>query len=145
VLTQTPYRISPEITFLGEIPRICDFEAQTTYFADEEGAEDFVPDDSALAINTSNGLVVISGCAHAGICNTLEYARKVSGIDKVYAVFGGFHLRLDNEQTRQTVNYFKAMAIPHIYPAHCTALPALVRFYEAFSIHQVLTGDHFYF
>jgi len=130
---------------LGEIPRVNEFEAQTTHFFTDDGREDFVLDDSALAIKTSNGLVVVSGCAHAGICNTVEYARKVTGVGNVYAVFGGFHLRADNDQTHRTIEFFKQLAIPRIYPAHCTALPAMVRFYEAFNIHQVLTGDHFYF
>jgi 7,8-dihydropterin-6-yl-methyl-4-(beta-D-ribofuranosyl)aminobenzene 5'-phosphate synthase len=145
IFTQTPYKISPDITFLGEIPRKFDFESQATYFKDAEGNDDFVPDDSALAITTSNGLVVISGCAHAGICNIVEYAKQVTQTEKVHAVIGGFHLRLDNNQTAQTISYFKSLSIPNIYPAHCTALPALARFYEAFAIHQVLTGDFFYF
>ena len=145
ILAQTPYKISPEITFLGEIPRKSDFEIKTTHYIDENGSDDLIPDDSALAVTTSKGLVVISGCAHSGICNTIEYAKQVTGINKVYAVFGGFHLRSDNVQTQKTVEYFKAMQIPHIYPAHCTSLPALSKFYEAFKIHQVLTGDYFYF
>ena len=145
ILAQTPYKISPEITFLGEIPRKSDFEIKTTHYIDENGSDDLIPDDSALAVTTSKGLVVISGCAHSGICNTIEYAKQVTGINKVNAVFGGFHLRSDNVQTQKTVEYFKAMQIPHIYPAHCTSLPALSKFYEAFKIHQVLTGDYFYF
>jgi 7,8-dihydropterin-6-yl-methyl-4-(beta-D-ribofuranosyl)aminobenzene 5'-phosphate synthase len=145
ILTQTPYKISPEITFLGEIPRKSDFEIKTTHYIDENGDEDLIPDDSALAVTTSKGLVVISGCAQSGICNTVEYAKQTTGINEVYAVFGGFHLRSDNVQTQKTVEYFKALKIPHIYPAHCTSLPALSKFYEAFEIHQVLTGDYFYF
>jgi len=145
VETQKPYKISPEITFLGEIPRKFDFEAKTTHYKDANGIDDFVPDDSALAITTSSGLVVVSGCAHAGICNTVDYARHITGVDKVSAVFGGFHLRSDNDQTKQTIEYLKALRIPNIYPAHCTSLPALAKFYEAFRIHQVLTGDYFYF
>lgn len=143
-LSQVPVQISPNITFLGEIPRLIDFESKSTYFEDENGQPDYVPDDSALAIKTHKGLVVISGCAHAGICNTIDYAVKVTGINKVHAVFGGFHLRSDNDQTRKTIEYFKQLNIEYIRPSHCTSLPALFRFYEAFGIHQVLTGDFFY-
>jgi 7,8-dihydropterin-6-yl-methyl-4-(beta-D-ribofuranosyl)aminobenzene 5'-phosphate synthase len=145
IFSRTPYNISPEIIFLGEIPRYNDFEAQITHFKDDTGADDFVPDDSALAITTSKGLVVISGCAHAGICNTIDYAREVTGISTIHAVMGGFHLRSDNEQTRQTIDYLKKLKVEKVYPSHCTALPALAKFYEAFNIHQVLTGDYFYF
>jgi 7,8-dihydropterin-6-yl-methyl-4-(beta-D-ribofuranosyl)aminobenzene 5'-phosphate synthase len=144
-LSEKPVHISREIIYLGEIPRINEFEAKTTYFYDEKGDDDFVLDDSALAVISPNGLVVISGCAHAGICNTIEYARKVTGVNRVYAVFGGFHLRSDNEQNQLTVEFFKKLEITKIYPCHCTALPALAKFYEVFKIHQVLTGDHFYF
>lgn len=144
-LSKTPYKISPNITFLGEIPRLFEFEVVPPHFADEHGNLDLVPDDSALAVNTSKGLVIVSGCAHSGICNTIEYARKVTGIEHVFAVIGGFHLRSDNQQTVETVEYFKRSAITKIYPTHCTSLPAMARFYDAFKIHQVLTGDFFYF
>jgi 7,8-dihydropterin-6-yl-methyl-4-(beta-D-ribofuranosyl)aminobenzene 5'-phosphate synthase len=145
ITTDIPYKISPNITFLGEIPRRNQFESQSTYFDDADGNYDFVPDDSALAVKTSKGLVVVSGCAHAGICNTIDYAREVTGIDNVHAVFGGFHLRNDKEQTHETIRYFKELAIENIYPSHCTSLPALSLFYQTFGIHQVLTGDFFYF
>ena len=145
IFSRLPYAVSPEIMFLGEIPRVNDFEAQITHFIDDAGADDFVPDDSALAIRTAKGLVIVSGCAHAGICNTIDYARKVTGIPVIHAVLGGFHLRSDNEQTRRTIDYLKKLKIEYIYPSHCTALPALAKFYEAFSIHQVLTGDYYYF
>jgi 7,8-dihydropterin-6-yl-methyl-4-(beta-D-ribofuranosyl)aminobenzene 5'-phosphate synthase len=145
ILSKEPYEISEQITFLGEIPRLNSFESQTTYFTDENGNEDFVPDDSALVLKTKKGIVVISGCAHAGICNTIEYARKITGIDKVHVVFGGFHLRNDNEQTLETIKYLQNLGVDKICPSHCTSLPALTLFYQAFGIHQVLTGDYFYF
>ncbi len=145
ILSKKPYKISPQITFLGEIPRLNDFEAKTTSFELENGSEDFVYDDSALAVKTPKGLVVVSGCAHAGICNTIEYARTVTGIDYVYGVIGGFHLKLNNQQTQKTIEYFKYLKIEKVYPAHCTALPALSAFYQNFKIEQVLSGNIIYF
>ena len=145
ITSREPYKISPQIYFLGEIPRINDFEAKSTYFYHEGGQEDFVPDDSGLAVITASGIVVISGCAHAGICNTIEYAKKVTGISVVSAVIGGFHLRTNNEQTQKTIEYFKASGIKDIYPTHCTGLPALAQFYNAFETYQVLAGDYFNF
>jgi 7,8-dihydropterin-6-yl-methyl-4-(beta-D-ribofuranosyl)aminobenzene 5'-phosphate synthase len=146
ILSRKPYAISHDITFLGEIPRVTEFEAKTTFFIDADGVEDFVPDDSALVIKTPKGLVVVSGCAHAGICNTIAYAREVTGIADVYAVMGGFHLRgLEGDQTFQTISYLKQLGVEKVYPSHCTALPALAMFYQEFKIHQVLTGDFFIF
>ncbi|HPY82375.1 MAG TPA: MBL fold metallo-hydrolase, partial [Bacteroidales bacterium] len=85
-------------------------------------------------------LIIISGCAHAGICNTIEYAKKVTGLKSVFAVLGGFHLKHPDEQTVQTIAYFKAHAIQHIYPSHCTELPALALFYQEFKIRLLHTG-----
>lgn len=126
--------------FLGSVPRTNSFEAQTTAFADETKQPDFVPDDSGIAIVEDNKLIVITGCAHAGICNTIAHAKQTTGIDKVYAVLGGFHLKKQNSQTQQTIEYFKAEDIEHIYPSHCTELPALAAFYDAFGIRQLRTG-----
>ncbi len=97
ILTRDPYPVSENITFLGEIPRINDFESKTTSFIKEDGSPDFMPDDSALAINSPKGLIVVTGCSHSGICNIAEHARYVMGSDKVYAVIGGFHLKKDDK------------------------------------------------
>ncbi|NJK97161.1 MAG: MBL fold metallo-hydrolase [Bacteroidetes bacterium] len=145
ITSRIPFEISPEITFLGEIPRLNNFESQQTYFYFDDKSDDFVSDDSAIVVKTNKGLVVISGCAHAGICNTIDYACKVTGTEKVFAVIGGFHLKGDNEVTHKTIQYMKQKNIEQVYPSHCTALPALVGFSREYKIYQVLTGDIFYF
>lgn len=144
-LSKSSFKISEQITFLGEIPRANNFEAQSTAFELENGEEDFVKDDSALAVKTKKGLVVISGCAHSGICNIIDYARKITQQEKVYGVIGGFHLKKNDLQTQKTIKYFKKLNIPKIYPSHCTALPALSAFYQNFNIKQVLSGNIIYF
>ncbi|MEN8121197.1 MAG: MBL fold metallo-hydrolase [Bacteroidota bacterium] len=145
ITSKKPFQISDQITFLGEIPRLNDFEAKTTTFELEDGTEDFVPDDSALAVKSDKGVIVVSGCAHAGICNTIDYAIKVTGIDNVYGVIGGFHLKKNDLQTQKTIEYFKHRNIERIYPSHCTALPALAAFHQTFNTKQVLSGDIIYF
>lgn len=145
IISQGLHEISPEITFLGEIPRKNDFEARHTHFMFEDGSDDYVLDDSALMIRTSNGLVIVSGCAHAGICNTVEYACEVAETNKVSAVIGGFHLKNEPEITQKTMEYLKRKGVKHIHPSHCTSLPALAAFHREFNIFQVLTGDYFYF
>ena len=145
ITSSGPYRISEKIFFLGEVPRLNDFEAKSTTFTDENGNDDFVPDDSAMVFVQGDEIVVVTGCSHSGICNITEHARKVSGIQKVKAVIGGFHLKRDNKQTRETVKYFKETEIKQLYPSHCTELPALSVFQREFGIEQVKTGKQINF
>ncbi|NLX66065.1 MAG: MBL fold metallo-hydrolase [Bacteroidales bacterium] len=145
VTTDKPYKISDTIVFLGEIPRITDFESQQTPFSLEEGTPDFVPDDSAIAILTEQGLFVITGCGHAGIVNTLEQAKKVTNEDRIYGVMGGFHLKKSDRQTKETIQYLLNHKITHVIPSHCTAFPALVQFSKKFDIRLPKTGDLFSF
>lgn len=140
ILSEKPYFINENIVFLGEIPRKFDFEKWNTPYVDEFGKEDFISDDSALAIVQKDGLVIVTGCSHSGICNIIEYAKSVTGIDKIKAVIGGFHLKKVNNQTKKTIEYFKENKIEQIYPSHCTQLPALAEFYKEFKIQQVKTG-----
>jgi len=132
--------VEENIIFLGEVPRKNNFEAQTTAFVDENGNKDFVTDDSVLAVVSGTELIVISGCAHAGICNTISHAKEVTGLDKVKAVIGGFHLKFDNRQTEETIQFLKNENIETIIPSHCTALPALAAFYREFQIKHLQTG-----
>ncbi len=141
ITSANPYKITDHIIFLGGIPRLNEFESKTTNFRIENGDDDFVTDDSALAIIQDNSLIVVSGCAHSGICNICEHAKKVTGISKISAVIGGFHLKLIDEQTRQTIAYFKKEQISRIIPSHCTELPALSAFYSEFKINQLKTGQ----
>ncbi len=145
ITTKDAYQISDQITFLGQIPRINDFEAKSTPFVLEDGTDDFVYDDSALAIKTDNGLVVVSGCAHSGICNIIDYAIQITGVKNIYGVIGGFHLKKNDTQTQKTIKYFTDLEIKKNYPSHCTALPALAAFHQTFNTKQVLSGDIIYF
>lgn len=89
----------------------------------------------------NEGLFVITGCGHSGIVNTLEHAKKVSGHEQICGIMGGFHLKEVDTQTTETINYLRKNKVRHIIPSHCTELPALSAFYEAFRIKQVRTGD----
>lgn len=144
-LSKYPILLTPNLYFLGEIPRVTNFENKTTGFCFKNGTNDFIDDDSALAAVINNGLVIVTGCSHSGICNICEYAKKVTGIKKIKAVIGGFHLKHRNTQTRETIKYFKSNAVENLLPAHCTGLPALSLFYNEFKIGQVKTGMVFEF
>lgn len=141
ILTKEPYKITEEVTFLGEIPCLNDFEAKTTTFYDDRKKDDFVPDDSALAITSKKGLIVMAGCSHAGICNIVEYAKKITGSKKVYAVIGGFHLKEVDEVTLKTINYFKKEKVKRIYPSHCVGESVLRKFEEELGSEKIRSGD----
>ncbi len=102
-------------------------------------------DDSAVALQTEKGLFVITGCGHAGVVNTLEHARNVTGEQKIFGIMGGFHLKKRDQQTIETIHYLKENRVEHIIPSHCTALPALVAFAESCQIQTVKTGDNLSF
>ena len=141
ITSKGPYKISDRIIFLGEIPRLTDFESQKTSFSFEDGTPDFVMDDSAVALLMDEGLFVITGCGHAGIINTLEYARKVTGENRLFGIMGGFHLKKQDRQTKETIRYLQENDIKHVFPSHCTAFPALMEFAGSFRLRLLKTGD----
>ncbi|AHW61166.1 7,8-dihydropterin-6-yl-methyl-4-(beta-D-ribofuranosyl)aminobenzene 5'-phosphate synthase [Draconibacterium orientale] len=143
--SKDPLQLTENLFFLGEIPRNNDFESQATSFEFADGSDDFIPDDSALAAIVNNELIVITGCSHSGICNICEHAKKVSGVNKIKAVIGGFHLKKQNKQSLKTVEYFKKNKVAKLLPSHCTALPALALFHSTFKTEQVKTGMVFRF
>jgi len=145
ISTEKHFKLFDGAYFLGEIPRATDFESQATSFVLEDGRPDFVMDDSALALKTEKGLFVVTGCGHSGVVNTLEHAKKVTGENRIYGIIGGFHLKEINLQTKETIEYLKKNEVKHIFPSHCTALPALSAFYSSFGIKQIKTGDVFTF
>lgn len=139
--SREPVRLSEQVFFLGEIPRTNDFESKQTPFIKEDGSDDFVMDDSALAILSPKGLVVISGCAHAGICNTIDYAMKVTGVEKVQMVMGGFHLLQDDALTQRTIDWLKSKAVEQVIPSHCTSFSAQAAIYKSFRFTPLKSGN----
>jgi 7,8-dihydropterin-6-yl-methyl-4-(beta-D-ribofuranosyl)aminobenzene 5'-phosphate synthase len=94
---------------------------------------DDLEEDQAIVIHVRDkGLVVLSGCAHAGIINTLEYARRISGVERVHAVIGGFHLaRSKPEEIQATIDALQALAPAVLVPCHCTGFEATCAFARA--------------
>ena len=131
-LSAEPLELFKDAYFLGSVPRIVEFESKGTDQIKEDGTLDLVEDDSGLVFKTDKGLVVISGCAHAGICNTIEHAKKITDTEKVYAVLGGFHLQGMDDVTNKTIEYLKGLDVEYISTSHCTRFPALVQFYNTF-------------
>jgi 7,8-dihydropterin-6-yl-methyl-4-(beta-D-ribofuranosyl)aminobenzene 5'-phosphate synthase len=96
----------------------------------KEFKRDFLQDDQSIVINVKDkGLVVLTGCAHAGVVNTVNYAREISGVDRVWAILGGFHLgRAKEEEIERTIDAITALNPMVISPSHCTGFPAIARF-----------------
>ena len=134
ITSDTPLEFASNIFYLGEIPRKTSFETGMS-----EG--EHMSDDSALAIKTKNGTIVLTGCSHSGICNISKYAKEVTG-QKLYSVIGGFHLfEEDPKAVDGTIEYFKSEKPERLYPMHCVDFPTLVRFYNEFKFRKYGTGD----
>jgi 7,8-dihydropterin-6-yl-methyl-4-(beta-D-ribofuranosyl)aminobenzene 5'-phosphate synthase len=90
--------------------------------------EDTVPEDTSVVVDTADGLVLISGCGHAGIINSMEYARSVVRAAPVVAAIGGFHLFAATDETiAWTAGQMKALGVRYLLGAHCTGLEAVYR------------------
>ena len=127
VLTKEPVTLADGIHLTGEIPRNNDFENTGGPFYLDEHCEvsDPLLDDQALYFDTRAGTVVVLGCAHSGVVNTLDYVARLSGRDKIYAVLGGMHLeRASRERLDATAKAFRRYGVQRIGAAHCTGLRA---------------------
>lgn len=93
--SREPVELAPGLIFLGEIPRTDPSACRLLGKIERNGGEedDGILDDSGLALVTPNGLVVVTGCAHSGVINTAEHARRVTGVREILAVVGGLHLK----------------------------------------------------
>jgi len=132
VETIEPYPLlDGDLLFLGEIPRETAFEkGMPNAYYEQDGEERFdaIEDDTAVVMNLKGkGLVVLSGCAHAGIINTVNHARKVTGVDSIHAVMGGFHLtgRHFEPFIKPTAEAFKQLDPNYVIPTHCTGRNAI--------------------
>ncbi|MGN1344160.1 MAG: MBL fold metallo-hydrolase, partial [Traorella sp.] len=143
IMTKKPYKLTEKLIYLGEIPRLTSFEAQNPIGKQEiQGLleDDYIVDDSALVYHAKNGLFIITGCSHSGICNIIEYAKKVCHEDRIVGIIGGFHLLKDDEQLNQTIEYFKQCHIKTLYPCHCVSLQAKAQMMQQLHIEEVGVG-----
>lgn len=129
-----PYEIVKDVYFLGQIPRKTSFE-KGMYL------DDPMLDDSAIAIKSSKGLIVITGCSHSGICNICEYAKEITR-QPIYAIIGGFHLfENDGNVIEKTINYFKKEKPEKLYPMHCVDAWVMEKFKNEFGVKKLTAGD----
>ena len=134
ILSTGPYRLGAGCWTTGEVPRLSFESAGRSggrfYRQDDVFLRDNLEDDQAIVINVRRkGLVVVAGCAHAGIVNTVNYAREISGVDRVWAIMGGFHLApADDDEIQRTINEISRMRPAMVSPTHCTGLRAVSEF-----------------
>ena len=135
ILSRGPVRLSEDVVATGEVRRQTDFERVEGFLklGPEGLEEDQLLDDQALVIRTDRGLVVITGCAHSGVVNTVLHAREIMGEERILAVVGGFHLEgASEERLDRTVQELLRLEPEYLFACHCTGLKAYCRFAEAF-------------
>ena len=141
--SRRPLWLDERLVFLGEIERVTDFEQPDPIGrrGDEQAEPDVLLDDTAMAYLAEEGLVIITGCSHAGICNIVETARRVTGVDKVVDIIGGFHL-LDPPQAQLdgTVEYLRSLNLPQLHACHCTDLSSKIALSAAAPLKEVGSG-----
>jgi 7,8-dihydropterin-6-yl-methyl-4-(beta-D-ribofuranosyl)aminobenzene 5'-phosphate synthase len=135
VWTRSPARVGSGVFVTGPIPRANDFEdTGGSFYRDESCRQaDDLLDDQALFMESPAGLVVLLGCAHAGIMNTLEYVSRLTGKSTVHAVIGGMHLlHASEERIEATAGALVKYGVSHIAPCHCTGFHATSYFRHRF-------------
>ena len=143
--TRDHTEIIPGVHVTGEIPRRHKIEdTGGPFYQDSECThKDALPDDQALYIETSKGLIVLLGCGHSGVINTLDYIQRISGGKSIHAVMGGMHLlRASTKRLAFTGDSLERMDVRYLAPNHCTGLDAVCYFKKRFpdAFHVSMTG-----
>lgn len=129
--SEEPVWLSDDIVASGEIPMLNNYEsiAPICFLKTDKGfIDDPVNDDQALYIKTSLGLIVILGCGHHGLINTINHAQKITGIKEVYMAIGGTHLaKASDYQMLSTIAELKRIGIKKLGVSHCTGMASACR------------------
>jgi 7,8-dihydropterin-6-yl-methyl-4-(beta-D-ribofuranosyl)aminobenzene 5'-phosphate synthase len=129
-LSKEPVWITDNIVTTGEIPMVTEYETIEPHFilkTEAGSAPDTFTDDQALIIKTDMGLIVILGCAHRGMINTLRHAQQITGVKEINTVIGGTHLlQASEERTLMTIAALQEMGVQRIGVSHCTGMKASV-------------------
>lgn len=130
VLTKDAKFLTPKLIYLGEIP-----------IKYETPKNDAAPEETALAFKSKEGLVILSGCSHCGVKNIIEYAKYVTGVQKINTLIGGIYLiNRSEEEVHELGKYLQSQGIKTIYPCHCTDVEAKTILSKYVRIEDVCTG-----
>lgn len=119
--------LAPGIGITGPVPRNSSFEdVGGPFFLDHNShQDDLIEDDQSMWFETDDGLVILLGCCHAGLVNTIDYIRKISGVSKVHGVIGGMHLvNADQQRLDRTFEAMAGWKAEFLVPCHCTGANA---------------------
>ena len=145
---QNPSQVMPGLWTTGQIPRKYDEKnwSELGKMVDSNGntVEDTIPEDQSLFFDTDNGIVLISGCGHAGLINTLDYVKKIIPNRPIYKIIGGFHLlNLNEKKLEWTAKKMEEFGVKFFVGAHCTGLNSTysIRNFMSLSSKNVLVGS----
>lgn len=147
-LTRTPLNLMTGVTTSGEIERVTPFEVLEDLYTivDGEVVQDHERGDAAVFLNFEEGLVIVTGCCHAGIVNTMMHAKKVTGVDKIHAVIGGLHF-MDASEEKIEKSIEALGEVNWIFAGHCTGFDGLRRLANAYGdrFARIHTGSMIHF
>ena len=137
VETKEPTIIREGVMVTGQIPRVTDFEdtgVRENAFLDQSAkTPDPIADDQAIFFRVPEGVVILLGCGHAGLVNTMQYVCQLLGESEIYAVMGGTHLvGASPHRVQQTIAALRRYKVQKVLLSHCTGLDAHVQFAVAF-------------
>ncbi|MFC1903111.1 MBL fold metallo-hydrolase, partial [Chloroflexota bacterium] len=141
-LSKDPVIINDNIITTGEVPMVTEYEevGSERFIKEDSGWKpDGLLDDRALIVRIKQGLVIILGCAHRGIINTIYHAQQLTGVERIYAVVGGAHLlNASEERLRLTISALRELGVQKLGLCHCTGMPQTAVLAQEF-------GDKFFF
>jgi 7,8-dihydropterin-6-yl-methyl-4-(beta-D-ribofuranosyl)aminobenzene 5'-phosphate synthase len=152
IIHDKPAEIVAGVWLTGPVPRPNpekNWQAGVEMNVDGKWIDDTLPEDQSLLFQTDKGLVLLSGCGHAGVVNTIEYARTMLGPQNVFAAVGGFHLyELSDEKLAWTAAKLKQYGVTQILGAHCTGIESLFKLRELMGLTKktavvATVGAHF--
>lgn len=142
--SKDPVWITNKLVFLGEIERNFSYEGNHTIgqiSKDGVLVPDSMEDDTAIVYKSSQGLVIITGCSHSGICNIVEQAKKICQDDRILSIIGGLHLRKPTiEQLSGTIAYLQQANIQQLYACHCTDQPSRIALAQLGNLEETTVG-----
>ena len=147
LLARNSVPVATGVVTTGEISRETEFEKVEGFWTvqNQRFVQDQMIDDQALLVNLrEKGLIIVSGCGHSGIINTVRHAQKIVGIRNIHAIVGGCHLANANQEILQaTIDELLKIQPDQLYPCHCTGLKAINKFLHVFGerCRTIHTGD----
>lgn len=139
-----PCFLAPSIGISGPIPRLSAFEdtGGPFFLEPEQLHPDAITDELAMWFETRRGLVVLTGCCHSGLVNTVRHIRAISGIERVHAIIGGLHLlSASAERLEQTIAFIADCAPDYLIPCHCTGKHVVEQLQQVFGSERVQPGQ----